>query len=265
MHDPERRAPQAPPGPDLPPPARRIFSNRTLNMRSIRAVGFDMDYTLIHYRTEVWEESAYSHVRARLQERGWPVAGLTFDPSFVVIGLILDIDRGNVVKANRFGYVKRAFHGTRPLSFEEMRGAYSRDRVDLASPRWVFLNTLFSLSEACMYAQLVDLLEAGQLPPATGYRDLYAAVKTSLDEAHMEGRLKEEIIADPERFVLLDEELPLALLDLRQAGKRLVLITNSEWHYTRAMLSYALDRFLPAGRTWRDLFDLKIVLARKPE
>ncbi|MET0283873.1 MAG: 5'-nucleotidase domain-containing protein, partial [Polyangiales bacterium] len=30
------------------PPGRRLFCNRTLNMRSIKAVGFDMDYTLVH-------------------------------------------------------------------------------------------------------------------------------------------------------------------------------------------------------------------------
>lgn len=36
-----------------PPPERGIFCNRTLNMRSIRAIGYDMDYTLIHYHSEV--------------------------------------------------------------------------------------------------------------------------------------------------------------------------------------------------------------------
>ncbi len=32
----------------LPSPERRIYSNRTLNLRSVKAVGFDMDYTLVH-------------------------------------------------------------------------------------------------------------------------------------------------------------------------------------------------------------------------
>ncbi|MCU0693621.1 MAG: hypothetical protein MUF54_19700, partial [Polyangiaceae bacterium] len=39
---------------ELPAPHRRVFCNRTLNLRSIRAVGCDMDYTLIHYRTDEW-------------------------------------------------------------------------------------------------------------------------------------------------------------------------------------------------------------------
>ena len=86
-----------------------------------------------------------------------------------------------------------------------------------------------------------------------------------LDATHLEGALKAEILADPERYVILDEELPLALLELKRAGKKLLLITNSEWSYTQRMMSYAFDRFLPKGTTWRDLFDVVIVQARKPE
>lgn len=246
------------------PAGRGVYCNRTLNLRSIRAVGYDMDYTLIHYRSEAWEERAYERVRAKLGAAGWPVADLRFDPELVIRGLVLDVEQGNVVKANRFGYVKRAAHGTALLSFEEQRRLYSRSVVDLAEDRWVFLNTLFSLSEACMYAQLVDRLDAGELPGVLGYRDLYARVRASIDEAHTEGELKAEIMTDPARYVELDPEAPQALLDQRDAGKRLLLITNSDWTYTQALMHYAFDPFLPPGATWRDLFDLVIVSARKP-
>ena len=58
------------------PPERGIFCNRTLNLRSIKAIGYDMDYTLIHYRDEEWERRAYEHTRERLAARGWPVEQL---------------------------------------------------------------------------------------------------------------------------------------------------------------------------------------------
>jgi HAD superfamily 5'-nucleotidase-like hydrolase len=250
--------------PPQPPPARRIYCNRTLNLRSIRAIGFDMDYTLIHYRVEAWERSAYEKLRQRLADRGWPVEDLQFDPGFAVLGLIADLECGNLVKANRFGYVKQATHGMRRLEFEQQRKLYSRLLVHLSEPRWVFLNTLFSLSGACMYSQLVDLLDAGQLPGPMNYADLYRLVHTSLDEAHAVGDIKQEIVADPDRFVVRDEELPLALMDLKQAGNKLMLITNSEWDYTCQMMAYAFDGFLPGSQRWRDLFDLIIVQARKP-
>ena len=37
-----------------PPPERQIFCNRTLNLRAIEAIGYDMDYTLIHYDVDEW-------------------------------------------------------------------------------------------------------------------------------------------------------------------------------------------------------------------
>jgi HAD superfamily 5'-nucleotidase-like hydrolase len=224
-----------------------------------------MDYTLIHYDAHKWELRAYEYLKEQFQAMKWPVESLKFDPSQVCRGLIIDTEHGNLVKANRFGFIKRAMHGTRVLDFEEQRNLYSRTIVDLADRRWVFLNTFFSLSEGCLYGQLVELLDQRRIPEVLGYADLYHRVKTTLDAAHMEGRLKAEIIAKPDQFVLLDPEIPLTLLDQRHAGKKLMLITNSEWHYTVPIMRYAFDQFLPKGTSWRDLFDLVIISARKPD
>ncbi|MBN8616106.1 MAG: HAD-IG family 5'-nucleotidase [Deltaproteobacteria bacterium] len=247
----------------LPLPAQRIFCNRTLNLRSIQAIGFDMDYTLVHYHQDQWEGRAYQHCKERLLAKGYPVAHLEFDPELGMLGLILDTENGNLVKANRFGYVKRACHGTRLMEFEAMRKAYDGTVVDLADKRWVFVNTLFGLSESCMYMQLVDLFDEKKLEGVMGYTKVYDLVRQHLDAAHMEGALKAEIMADPDRFVDLDPDLVPALMDLKHAGKKLVVITNSEWFYTKAMMSYCFDRYL-GGEGWRSLFHLVIVSARKP-
>lgn len=246
-------------------PARGLFCNRTLNLRGIKAIGYDMDYTLVHYHMREWEQRAYRFIKEGLLAKGWPVSDLSFDPDLVIRGLVLDIEHGNVVKANRFGYVKRAFHGTEPLDFETQRNMYQRTLVELGADRWHFLNTLFSISSACMYMQLVELLDADELEGSMGYADLFDEVQHTLDEAHMEGRLKDQIVSHPERFVNLDPEMPLTLLDQKRAGKKLLLITNSEWDYARPMLEYAFNEFLPEGMTWRDLFDISIVGARKPD
>jgi 5'-nucleotidase len=254
--------------PNLPPvtipPERRIYCNRTLNLRSIRAVGYDLDYTLVHYRVAEWEKRAYEALKERLLAAGWPIRDLSFEPERVCRGLIVDREKGNLIKSNRFGFVKQAMHGMRMLDFETQRQAYSRTIVDLSEKRWVFLNTLFSLSEGCMYAQLVDLLDGKKIPEVLGYGDLYDRVRSTLDEAHMEGTLKDAILANPERFIVLEPEVALTLLDQSRAGKKLLLITNSEWGYTKTLMSYAFDRFLPRGTSWRELFDLIVVSARKP-
>jgi len=43
-----------------------------------------------------------------------------------------------------------------------------------------------------------------------------------------------------------------------------MLITNSDWDYTRRLMAIAFDPYLPRKTTWRDLFDLVIVGAGKP-
>lgn len=245
------------------PAERGVFCNRTLNMRSVHAVGFDMDYTLVHYDVVEWEARAYEHVRRKLLDQGLPVSDLKFDARLFARGLIIDVQEGNIVKANRFGYVTRAAHGTKMLTHEQQRRVYSQVWVDLSEPRWVFLNTLFSLSESCIYGQLVDLKDRGLLPCDPGYGELYRTVNDSINAAHLEGQLKADIINDPARFVDLDDDLAQTLVDLKRAGKKLFLATNSEWHYTRPMMSFLFDGRLGAT-SWRELFDLVIVQARKP-
>ncbi|MDX1690440.1 MAG: HAD-IG family 5'-nucleotidase [Acidimicrobiia bacterium] len=250
--------------PEPVPPSRRIYANRTLNLRSIKAIGYDMDYTLAHYHADAWERRAYRYTRDALAARGWRVDHLEFDPLRVIRGLTIDLALGNLVKPTRFGYVIRASHGTRFLEFDELRQTYAGTVIDLSEERYVFLNTLFSLSEALLFAQLVDELDAGNLPHGISYADVYEAVRSSLDDAHMEGALKGEIIADPDRFVVDDPELPATLLDQKHAGKQLLLITNSEWAYTRRMMPLVVDPHLPGDTTWRDLFDMVVVSAAKP-
>lgn len=255
--------------PNTPPSAaplgRRIFANRTLNLRSIQAVGYDMDYTLVHYRVRTWEEQAYDRLKGLLVADGWPVADLRFDPDSVIRGLIVDSELGNIVKANRFGYVMRAAHGTRMLDFPEQRRTYRHTPVELSDRRFIFVNTLFSLSEICLYSQLVDLFDDDKLPEVHGYEDLFRKVRARMDEAHVEGTLKAEITADPGRFIDLDPDAALALLDQAHAGKRLMLISNAEWEYVREIMAFAFDPFLEPGTAWRDLFELVIAGARKPD
>ncbi len=241
---------------------RGVFCNRTLNLRSIKAIGYDLDYTLVHYNTDQWESRAYHHAKKRLARSGWPVGGLEFDPARVIQGLTIDLELGNLIKVTRFGYVIRAMHGSRFLEFDEMRRAYAGTFVDLAEDRWIFLNTLFSLSEATLFGQLIDLADEGRIPGGLGYEGLYRATRAALDAAHMEGTLKTEILEDPGRFIEFDEDVVTALRDQRGAGKQLMLITNSEWEYADRIMTLVFDPVM--GGSWRDLFDTVIVSAGKP-
>jgi HAD superfamily 5'-nucleotidase-like hydrolase len=145
-----------------------------------------------------------------------------------------------------------------------MRSIYSRISVDIREDRWLLFTTLFDLPLGCMYAQLVDKHDRNGLPQVMGYADLAEQMMSHLDEAYAEGMMRIEILKDPARYVLKDTEIPLTLLDQKYAGKKLILITDSEWEFVGKIMPYAFDSHLPTGMTWRDIFDLIIVSAGKP-
>ena len=233
-------------------------------MNSIQAIGYDMDYTLIHYDVTRWEQTMYDYLKRKVMELGWPVEDLEYIPDMIIRGLVLDKKLGNIVKPNRFGYVKQGCHGTRPIQFRTVRNIYSRITVDIREARWSLLTTLFDVPVACMYSQLVDRLDRNDFPEVMGYADLEERMTSNLDAAYAGGMLREEILKDPSHYVVEDAETPLTLLDQKHAGKKLLLITDSEWEYVSGIMPYVFDPHLPAGMTWRDLFDMVIVSAGKP-
>merc|ERR1711988_1037256 len=108
----------------------------------MECIGFDMDYTLVHYHVMEWEGLAYEYARDYLTKYGFPVDDLEFDPQLACRGLILDREQGNLIKIDRWGYVRRAMHGLAHLSQHEIDAMYGRDRVDLSnSIRFEVLNT----------------------------------------------------------------------------------------------------------------------------
>jgi HAD superfamily 5'-nucleotidase-like hydrolase len=247
------------------PRARQVFVNRNLRMDRIQAVGFDMDYTLAIYRLGPVEELAFTLTRDRMVARlGYPapLAQVAYDADFVIRGLVMDKQTGNIFKMDRHNYVGRCFHGMRPLPSEEIRRLYREEKIQLASPRFAWLDTLFSLPEACLFAGAIDRVEAegGTLD----YGKLYDDIRATIDGVHADGSLKTVVQADIGRFIVRDPELGPALHKLRSGGKKLFVVTNSAWDYTDAVMRHVLDGVLPEYPSWRNYFDFTITAAKKP-
>ena len=152
---------------DAAPPEQGVFANRTLNLRSVRAIGYDMDYTLIHYRVDEWERAAFEHARSDPgRRRGWPVDDLDLrSRRRSRIGLVFDLELGNLVKATRFGYVVRAQHGNRRPDLRRAAATPTPETVvELAETAFEFMNTLFELSRASLLRQLVDTARRDAAP-----------------------------------------------------------------------------------------------------
>src|SRR5262245_27349989 len=248
------------------PHSRQVYTNRSLKMEEISLVGFDMDYTLAVYSMRQIEELAFHMTLERMVSRkGYPawLTGLKYDHEFVIRGLVVDKQYGNIFKMDRHNHVGRCYHGRRELKLDERRALYQKnEKIRLSLPRFAWIDTLFSLPEACLYAEIIEALEARKEP--VDYAQLYDDTRDSIDEVHRDGSLKSEVRKDLARYIQRDPELPAALHKLRSGGKRLFILTNSLWDYTEAVMSFILDGRLAEYPSWRNYFDYVIVGAQKP-
>lgn len=255
---------------------KHIFCNRSLNMKNIVAVGFDMDYTLAQYKPETFESLAYEGtIRKLVYDLGYPreLLNWSFDWKYMVRGLVLDKKRGNILKMDRHKYVKVAYHGFKELSKEDKVCTYGstliRDAFD--EPDYALIDTLFSLAEAYLFAQLVDFRDnnPGKFPDSTDYARMYKDVRAAVDLCHRDGTLKQMVAKDPKRYINEDISLVPMLKMLRDSGRSTFLVTNSLWDYTNIVMNFLCSSRTVEGTRkcnfdWLQHFDVVITGSAKP-
>ncbi len=242
-----------------------IYINRTLNMKKIKAIGFDMDYTIVRYKTENFEELTHQETLKKLVSvKNYPseILNLKFDFNRVIQGLVIDKKHGNLLKVSRFGKVKQSYHGTSPVDFKEQQKLYGSGVIDLGASHIQSLDTNFSVSNGVLYSQLVDLKEKGLNLP--NFEVLADEIKEALDICHSDGTLKDEVRRNITNYIIQDKELVAFLERYKRYGKKLLVITNSDYNYTKLLLDYTINPFLKDHSHWSELFDITITLASKP-
>ncbi|MEM7136251.1 MAG: HAD-IG family 5'-nucleotidase [Myxococcota bacterium] len=255
----------SPTGGAFPPPAsRRVYCNRSLRLDQIRFVGFDMDYTLAVYRQAEMDRLSIDVTLSKLVERGYPQALLSmkYRTDFPVRGLLIDRKLGNVLKMDRYRYVKTAYHGFRKLTREERRRAYHTRRLRPGTERYHWVDTLYGLSEVAVYAAVIAHLESHGT--SVDYAKLFADVRECADISHQDGSILDVVQANLPKYVDRDPDLGTLFHKLRSAGKRLFVLTNSGPEYTEAMMSYLLDDALGEYPSWRNYFDYIMTASKKP-
>lgn len=97
-----------------------------------------------------------------------------------------------------------------------------------------------------MCVQLVQRMDQGMFPVSLGvhsYSSVWDAVQKAMVYTHVESELKHEIMREPDKYVRLDPDTVDVLLDMKEARKTVMLITNSDWAYTSRMMAFAYDRW----------------------
>ena len=254
-----------------------IFCNRELKLAGIRAVGFDMDYTLAQYQQPAFDQLAFDGAKKKLvQNLGYPEAVLDFeyDHTAWTRGLIIDTQRGNFLKIDRHKYVRVAYHGFDRMSSPTRKFLYSRTFnkvLSFSEKHFVNLDTLFQFVDSHLFASLIQLKDQGEheeLDMRT-YEEMYRHIRECVDLCHRDGVIKNEVHRDPAKYIVLDKGLVPMLKRYREQGMQLFLLTNSLWEYTSTAMNYLYHGKRVSDKTqkkneWTDLFDLVIVGSCKP-
>ncbi len=246
-----------------------IYVNRTLNMKQISAIGFDMDYTLVRYDSEAFEEMTYREIKKKLIEtKDYPKAinDLKFQFNLAIRGLVIDKPMGNILKLSTYSKVKQAYHGLKEMDFKSQQKIYQGLTIDLNdSDRFAIVDTTFSISYCVLFMQIVDLKDSHPELNFPDYKTLEAHLLEALDISHRDGTLKNQVKKGVKKFIVQDQECVQALEKFKKHGKKLWVITNSDYEYSKLLLDYTINPFLKEHKDWSELFNLVVTLSNKPK
>lgn len=247
-------------------------------------VGFDLDNTLCEYRIGPLVQTVYDLLADYLvDERGYPAARLRqpVDFGFVQRGLILDAERGNVLKIDGGGRVLRAAHGTRFMSAADVVAAYGPRRTWSVTDAFVrnFVDTwngpaaerirplldFFDAPASLAFARCVDAVDdAGPCAAYTVWPDVLAGLVHMYTRGHFAsgaGGYFPRLVSAPSLYY---NRCPGYVLDwlreLRNGPRKRVVFLVSGSHVDYADFSATQS----LGADWRELFDVAVFYARKP-
>eukprot|EP00297_Palpitomonas_bilix_P007755 CAMPEP_0113881926 /NCGR_PEP_ID=MMETSP0780_2-20120614/8659_1 /TAXON_ID=652834 /ORGANISM="Palpitomonas bilix" /LENGTH=477 /DNA_ID=CAMNT_0000868861 /DNA_START=78 /DNA_END=1511 /DNA_ORIENTATION=- /assembly_acc=CAM_ASM_000599 len=239
-------------------------------------IGFDMDHAMVRYNLPNLFEIIFTMVDKHVVKKyKYPsIRELDRESTFAAKGLVIDTQLGNLLKIDARRAVKVAYHGFERLpasTVKEMYGAGLAEFFGVATNRFKPLTTFFETPIGPIYGALVTIkesrptvtvvMEEGKEERVPSYSDLFTMIRSAFDANLIEYNggdyypvVKENVGA----YVLKEDGTRQWLQRMREKGRHLFLMTNSNWDYTKLLMDYAF------GEGWHTLFDVVVYRARKP-
>ena len=252
-------------------------------------IGFDLDNTLLRFNINNMVPLYYDLLKKFLVfERNYPeqLLQLQFNPNFLLKGLIIDANCGNLLKVSEDGTILKAAHGTKFLSDQEIIDIYGLSRTCSNVQTFVkdplaawnepidkelrALMDYFDIGVSLVFAQTVDVLDrlssGGDKLQKQHYKiwpdmlDGLMQIYTRENFANGQSGFFEALKSNPDKYLLKTDASVIKLLrELKACGKSLFLLSGSNIDFANFTASYAL------GNDWQDLFDYVITFAKKPK
>ncbi|XWS27258.1 hypothetical protein CRYUN_Cryun26dG0099300 [Craigia yunnanensis] len=245
-----------------------IYVNKGIRLDLIQVYGFDYDFTLAHYSSNL-QSLIYNLAKEHMvNEFRYPEVCMSFkyDPSFPIRGLYYDKQNGCLLKLDFFGSIEPdgCFYGRRKLSEKEIEEIYGTRHIGRDQARELAgLMDFFCFSEACLIADIVQYFVDAKLEFDTCY--IYQDVNRAIQHVHRSGLVHRGILSDPHRYLVKNGQLLHFLRMLKEKGKKLFLLTNSPYYFVDGGMQFMLEDSMGNSDSWRELFDVIIAKANKPE
>jgi len=236
-------------------------------LENVNCIGFDMDHTLVRYNIPKFYKLVLKcFVNYLIEKENWDPEDLKYDikSEYAMKGLVMDIEKGNVVTLDSNKHVLRAMHGLTPLTDQEILEVYPDPilHFDGHPPdRFFTATSYFEAAPCALYLHLVATQDAkgessDYWPTAMA---LFSGYSHFMGNEKEHGSYYPEIKKNPGNYILkASQQLVDGLQHLKDGGIKLFLITNSSPDYTELVMKYAF------GEKFHELFDVVVVNARKP-
>lgn len=247
-------------------------------------IGFDLDNTLLRYNItnlvhREYEILAKFLVTERRYSAKHLLKPLTDDDlDFMQKGLLLDVERGNILRVSPDGVIRRACHGSHLLSTDKIKEIYPEQKWEIIdtfcnnmlatwnpplSEKMRSLLDYFDIPTSVVFARTIDTLDeesGSSLDKYNVWPDILDGLiyMFSKDNFHLNKGIIGDIKKSPEKY--LHKCSPNTISWLREIKKKSAtfLLTGSYVDFATFTASYAL------GRDWQSLFDIVICNAKKP-
>ncbi|KAM9312769.1 5'-nucleotidase domain-containing protein 3 [Gastrophryne carolinensis] len=248
-----------------------IFANNEMSLRDIEIYGFDYDYTLAFYSEDLHTLIFNTARDLLVNEHRYPseLRKYEYDPNFAIRGLHYDVHKALLMKIDSFHYIQlgTVYRGFDDVSDSEVIEMYEGSHVPLEQMSDFYGkssegNTLkqfmdiFSLPEMTLLSCVNDYFQKNNIDYEPVH--LYKDVKDAIRDVHVKGLMYRAVEADIERYIHYGEKTQAVLAKLANNGKKMFLITNSPSSFVDKGMNFIV------GKDWRDLFDVVIVQADKP-
>ncbi len=144
-----------------------VFVNSDISLEHIDTWGWDYDFTLVNYTSELANFVYKRVINTLVRELKYPVQSLlheSYDPSFAIKGICFDTKTGLFFKTDQFFKLQKdcVFRGRSRVPIQEVIDTYhgtalSKDVIE----RSYMFQDLFASPEACVLADVTDALRAG--------------------------------------------------------------------------------------------------------